>query len=116
MSNVTNADLIVEIAKSKEDGKTTETLGKMMVYIAERYANRSNFINFPYKEEMIQEAITRMIISYPKFNPEKSDNPFAYLAQVARCAFANVQGKERKQQNIAKDVTDYDSCGEDYEH
>jgi len=111
MANITNEDLLVEIAKSKESGKTTETLGKMMVYIAERYANRSNFHNFPHKDEMIQEAITRMLISYPKFNPELSDNPFAYLAQVTRCAFRNVQGKEKRQEQILKDKEDYDSCG-----
>lgn len=109
-AKVTNADLLVEIALSKEAGKPTETLGKMFVWIANRHGSKPQHQLNPLVEDMKAFAILQMVQSYASFNPEKSDNPFAYLVQVAGCAFVNVnnrEAKERRERYDDEDETSY---------
>lgn len=102
MSNVTSADLLVEMEKSRQSGEITETLGKMIMWIAHRYAFPPNIEIYDYElhQEMEEHAILMMVKVYVNFDPEKSDNPFAYLVQVTKCAFANIRNKEAKEKGI----------------
>ena len=100
---VTNEDILFEIAKSKVDGKVTNKLGRVFGWIAERRADVAQYDYLSYRADMIAYAIERMVISYVKFNPEKSDNPFAYLHTVAGCAFANYICKEQREKRIAEE-------------
>jgi len=95
--NVTNADLLVEIKLSKAADKPTETLGKMFIWIANRHGSKPQYQLNPHIEDMKAFAILQMVKSYKNFNPEKSDNPFAFLVQAAGCAFANVSNREMKE-------------------
>ena len=106
-AKVTNDDLLMEIDQSNENGKPTETLGKMFVWIANYHGNKPQWHYHPLKEEMIAEAIMRMIKSYASFNTSKSQNPFAFLVQVAGCAFAHVSCKEARQRHDEYNEDDY---------
>jgi len=100
---VTNEDILLEIAKSKFDGKVTNKLGRVFVWIAERRANVAQYDYLSYRADMIAHAITKMVEGYVRFNPEKSDNPFAYLHTIAGCAFANYICKEQREKRIAEE-------------
>jgi len=86
MTKVINADLLVEIEKSKQNGRITEALAGMFVCIAERLINPPHFKRLTYNEDMKQQAIMQIMISYRTFDPTKNDNVFGYLVAAARSA------------------------------
>ena len=65
--------------------------------IANRLAFAPNFINYTYREEMVGDAVIRMIeaLTSQKFNPDKG-NPFSYFTKIAFHAFCNRIKKEKK--------------------
>jgi len=77
-------------------------IGECIYLICSNLTNRPNFINYPYKDDMIGEAIHDCIKAVPKFNAEISSNPFAYFTQIAWFAFIRTIKKEKKQ-----DITVY---------
>ena len=54
---VRNKDLIPEIKKFNESGQISEELGRMLLLIAKNLSNKANFINYTWKDDMIQEAV-----------------------------------------------------------
>ncbi|MDD4109989.1 MAG: hypothetical protein PHS54_00385 [Clostridia bacterium] len=65
--------------------------------IANHLAFAGNFINYTYREEMVGDAIIRMIeaLTSQKFDPLKG-NPFSYFTKIAFHAFCNRIKKEKK--------------------
>lgn len=100
MGRVTNEDLLREIAQSKADGKPTETLGKMIIWIANHQIKKRQFTILTYTGELEEAMIRAMLNSYTSFKSETSDNPFAFLMQTSTCAMVNYIAKEkRKEEN-----------------
>jgi hypothetical protein len=65
--------------------------------IANRLAFASNFINYTYREDMIGDAIVRMVeaLTTRKFDPHKG-NPFSYFTKIAFHAFCNRIKREKR--------------------
>lgn len=65
--------------------------------IANRLAFASNFINYTYREDMVGDAVVRMIeaLTTQKFDPNRG-NPFSYFTKIAFNAFCNRIKKEKK--------------------
>ena len=74
----------------------TEYIGKCFMDIAEHLAYRPNFMNYPYKDEMIGDGIENCILYAHNFDPEKSKNPFSYFTQIIYYAFLRRIEKEKK--------------------
>jgi len=72
-------------------------IGECLYNIANRLSLKGNFVNYSYREEMISDGIENCLIYLNNFNPEKSDNPFAYFTQIIYFAFLRRIQKERKQ-------------------
>ena len=64
--------------------------------IAKRYSSKPNFSGYTYKDDMIGEAIYTCIRYAHNFNPEKSNNAFAYFTQYCHNAFIQYINKEKK--------------------
>lgn len=64
--------------------------------IAKRYSSKPNFSGYTYKDDMIGEAIYICIRYAHNFNPEKSNNAFAYFTQYCHNAFIQYINKEKK--------------------
>jgi hypothetical protein len=75
-------------------------LGECILKIATKLANRPNFINYSYKDDMILDGIENCIQYFHNFNPEKSSNPFAYFTSIIYYAFLRRIDKEKKQSYI----------------
>ena len=80
--------------------QVTEYIGECFLLIAERLATRPNFVNYPYKEEMIGDAIENCLVAANNFDPDKSSNPFAYFTQITYFAFLRRIQREKKQDTI----------------
>lgn len=74
-----------------------DSLAISVQQIATRLAFAPNFINYTYREEMIGDALIKMIeaLKGHKFNPEKG-KPFSYFTKIAYHAFCNRIKKEKK--------------------
>lgn len=77
-----------------------EYIGKCIMMIAQRLATRPNFSGYMYKEEMISDGIENCLQYIRNFNPDKSQNPFAYFTQIIWYAFLRRISKEKKQMYI----------------
>ena len=71
-------------------------LGECILKIANHLSYRPNFINYTYREEMISDGIENCLQYIDNFNPEKSNNPFAYFTQIIYYAFLRRIQKEKK--------------------
>lgn len=74
-------------------------LADMIQKIATRLGYAQNFINYSYKEEMIGDAIIKMItaLTRQRFKCKSGYNPFSYFTKVAYRAFQNRIKKEKKE-------------------
>ena len=78
----------------------TTYIGECFMKIAEHLSFKTNFANYPYKEEMIGDAIENCIMYAHNFDASKSKNPFSYFTQITYYAFLRRIEKEKKQSYI----------------
>ena len=87
--------------------------GECFLKIAEKLSHRPNFINYAFREEMVSDGIENCVMYANNFNPEKSQNPFAYFTQIIYYAFLRRIEKEKKQLYIKyKTMKEFDSLEE----
>jgi hypothetical protein len=100
-----------EIVKWKQEWNTakenqtklppvTDYIGRCFLAIAERLSYRPNFINYPYRDEMVGDGIENCLMYAANFDPSKSKNPFSYFTQIIYYAFIRRIQKEKKQNYI----------------
>lgn len=82
------------------DPRIPNYVGESLMRIASKLANKPNFCNYSYKDEMICDGIENCIMHIKNFDPEKSQNPFAYFTQIINNAFIRRIKKEKKQHYI----------------
>ena len=91
-------------AAATEEGKPQpiipDYIGECFYKIATRLAYKPNFINYTYRDEMISDGLENAVIAAVKFDPEQSENPFAYFTQIIWFAFLRRIQKEKKQQYV----------------
>jgi hypothetical protein len=91
---------IAAVKKAKKLGKPapqiSNYIGECIVSIANKLANKPNFVNYPFREEMISDGIENSLQYLNNFNPKKSSNPFAYFTQIIYFAFVRRIEREKK--------------------
>lgn len=88
----------VETARKagKEDPRIPAYIGECLYKIATRLSLKPNFISYTFRDEMISDGLENCINYLNNFDPEKSDNPFAYFTQIIWFAFLRRIDKEKK--------------------
>lgn len=71
-------------------------IGKCIMDIAKNLSSKYQFNNYPYKEEMIGDAIEHCVRYLDSFDPEKSNNPFSYFTQTCYYQFIGRISAEKK--------------------
>jgi len=99
--------LVEQIISSRQIGEVSPHLMKSFVRIATAVANKSNFVNYSYKEDMISEAVLSMIKYWDRIQLDKTDHPVAYFAVLAQNACFGIINREKKQQEIKIDFEEY---------
>jgi hypothetical protein len=108
---VNNKEFLEAMTEWKEKCKDAEAqgdprppvsnyIGECFLKIANHLSYRPNFINYTYRDEMISDGIENCLQYCSNFNPEKSNNPFAYFTQIIYYAFIRRIQKEKKQQHV----------------
>jgi len=86
--------------KKKTKPPVTDYIGGCFLKIANHLSYRPNFINYTFRDDMISDGIENCLQYLDNFNPEKSNNPFAYFTQIIYYAFIRRIQKEKKQTTI----------------
>ena len=91
-----------EKAKNRNRKKpdVTNYIGECFLKIANHLSYRPNFINYTFRDDMISDGIENCLQYMDNFNPDKSNNPFAYFTQIIYYAFIRRIQKEKKQIQI----------------
>ena len=89
----------VNRAKRKKQAKppVTDYIGSCFFKIANHLSYRPHFINYTYRDDMISDGLENCLQYLDNFNPDKSNNPFAYFTQIIYYAFVRRIQKEKKQ-------------------
>ena len=82
-----------------------DDLATLVYKIAVGLSYSPNFINYSYKDEMIGDAVVKMVaaVKNKKFNLESTSNPFSYFTTIAYHAFINRIKKEKKYRETIND-------------
>ncbi len=80
--------------------KISNFIGDCILKIATRLSYRPNFANYPYREEMVSDAVLNCITYIDNFDPKKSTSPFGYLTQICWFSFVRIINKEKKEKYI----------------
>jgi len=127
---VNNKEFLAEMVKYKEKCASAEKrgrrqppitnyMGECFLKIANHLSYRPNFINYTFKDDMISDGIENCLQYVTNFNPDKSNNPFAYFTQIIYYAFIRRIQKEKKQAEIKQkllsrvDIQEYETIDGD---
>lgn len=80
----------------KELPRVTNYLGECIYHIANRLSTKPNFSGYPFREDMVMDGIENCLLYIENFDPEKTQNPFAYFTQIIWFAFLRRIAKEKK--------------------
>ena len=112
---VNNKEFLAALIKHREDIEIAEIrgnekpripryIGECFLKIATHLSFKPNFVNYMFKEDMISDGIENCVQYIHNFNPEKSQNPFAYFTQIIHYAFLRRIQKEKKQLEIKNKI------------
>ena len=96
----------IEIAKLQDKPKPVipRYIGECFLKIANHLSFKPNFVNYMFKEDMISDGIENCVQYIHNFNPEKSQNPFAYFTQIIHYAFLRRIQREKRQLEIKNKI------------
>ncbi len=97
---LSNKNLMEEIELSKATGQMTANLAGMLQLLTSRIARKGQFINYSYNEDMQAYALLLLVRTWKGFNPEKSNNPFAFYTQCIHNSFKQYLKQEKKQRRV----------------
>jgi hypothetical protein len=79
-------------------------IGECFLKIATHLSFKPNFVNYMFKDDMISDGIENCVQYIHNFDPEKSQNPFAYFTQIIHYAFIRRIQKEKRQIEIKNKI------------
>jgi len=106
MEYVKNKEMLAELRILRESGRISETLGEMFLLIAKNLSNKNNFGGYTWKDEMISEAVLTCVKYCRNFDPDKSDNPFAYFTKYCYNSFIGYIKKQNRHGSIKQTLYD----------
>ena len=90
--------------RSPDKPQIPRYIGECFLKIATHLSYKTNFINYIFIDDMISDGIENCVQYILNFNPEKSQNPFAYFTQIIHYAFLRRIQKEKKQLEIKNKI------------
>ena len=79
-------------------------IGDCFLKIATHLSIKPNFVNYMFKDDMVSDGIENCVQYIHNFNPEKSQNPFAYFTQIIHYAFLRRIQREKRQLEIKNKI------------
>ena len=93
---LSNKELLAAVVEAKGKGFMTDKLARMLQLLCSKYAKKGNFVNYSYNDDMQSYAMMMLVRTWNSFNPEKSNNPFAFFTQCIKNSFIQYLKLERR--------------------
>lgn len=95
---INNEEFYKEIVEWRKSGaeKIPNKIGEYFILIAKNLAKSGRFAGYSWRQEMESDAILVMVKYARNFDPEKSNNPFAFFTRCAWNCFIHRIGVEKK--------------------
>ena len=81
----------------EESLRVSEELGSILLKVSSNLSFRYNFINYPFREEMVGDGVENCLKYIDNYDPINYKNPFAYFTQCCWYAFVRRILREKKQ-------------------
>ena len=107
---LSNENMFNEWCSCLEKGAISDRLGGMYMKIVKKYGTKPNFSGYTYLEEMKGQAYLQFCSYWDRFNPEKSQNAFAYATQMIKNSFIQILNKEKKLSDTKKNLIEHGLC------
>ena len=112
---VNNKEFLAALITYREDREIAEAkglprpiipryIGECFLKIATHLSFKPNFVNYMFKDDMVSDGIENCVQYIHNFNPEKSQNPFAYFTQIIHYAFLRRIQREKRQLEIKNKI------------
>lgn len=82
--------------EGKEEPRLSNYIGECIYKIATKLSYKPCFMNYSFRDEMIDDGIENCIMYFKDFDPNKTQNPFAYFTQIIYYAFLRRISKEER--------------------
>jgi hypothetical protein len=87
-------------AKAREEGiqepRLPNYIGECIYKIATKLSYKPCFMNYSFRDEMVDDGIENCIMYFKDFDINKTQNPFAYFTQIIYYAFLRRISKEER--------------------
>ena len=93
-------ELLQDVIDSKVEGKMNDKLATKLVLLTTKYARAANFARYTYNDDMQGYAMMMLVKSWAAFNPDKSDNPFAFYTQCIKNSFKQFLNQEKRHRTV----------------
>jgi hypothetical protein len=97
-------ELLGAVMESKRLGYMSDDLAFKLQLLASKYARSAQFARYTYNDDMQAYAMMMLVRTWNSFNPEKSDNPFAFFTQCIKNSFRQYLNLEKRQRNIRDEL------------
>ena len=84
MDYVKNKDLKRALLESKNNGALTKETIEMFFLIVTGLSKTKSYRDYEDKEDCIAFGLEDLIKYWDRFDPQVSDNPFAFISQIAK--------------------------------
>lgn len=97
---LSNKDLMAAVKEAKQLGYMTDKLARMLQRLCAKYGKKGNFGGYSFNEDMQAYAMMQLVSTWDRFDPDKSNNPFAFYTQCIKNSFIQQLNKEKKHRLI----------------
>jgi DNA-directed RNA polymerase specialized sigma subunit len=97
---VKNSELREEIIRCKKNDVLSEEAINMFIILAKKYSNKYQYMYEEDREDCISFAVMDCYLYWRGYDPERSQNAFAYYTQIVKNGFA--KGWRRLYGNLPK--------------
>ena len=87
-------DLKEAVSNGKDKPIVPKYIGESILLICNNLAKKPNFSGYTYKQDMISDGVIDCISAVDNFDPDRTNNPFAYFTQIAWNAFLRRRSEE----------------------
>lgn len=101
---VTNKEILECVDGWDKEKPMPNKLGEIFLIIATNLSNKSNFVGYTWKDEMVAEAVYTCVKYFKNFDQEKSNNPFAYITRICYNSFVNSIKKNNRHGKIKQEL------------
>lgn len=104
---LTSQQLAIELEKSQHQNAPTEQVCIYFKMIAQHLMGDSRYRNYPHdlQEDMISDAVVKMIKNIHNYKPQYKDKCFNYWTRCCEHSFWSTLGKHYKYMNMVRQMT-----------